>query len=276
MTADATLPRCAVHHDRETRLACPRCGRPVCDTCLYDGDGAGVCPACREELRAHAAPARRREVQHSAPVTYGLLLAYAAVFALDALTGGDGSPITFFGAQINDLVRAGQWWRVLTATMLHAGITHLLFNGYALYVLGPQLERGVGSAAFAALYVASGIAGGIAFLVSSPGQVAVGASGAIFGLFGAWFGAALANRHTPQGRAGLSQLGMLLLINLALPLFIPGIAWQAHVGGLAVGLVTGVWWALRNRGSAPASSSSHAAVPAAIAVALLVALFWYT
>lgn len=236
-----------------------------------------MCPRCHAE-RGPVDTTRRAQRQASAPVTYGLLIAYVAVYLLGEVTGGTASPITVAGAQINDAVVAGQWWRVLTATMLHAGITHLLFNGYALYLLGPQLERGVGSTGFAALYLASGLAGGVAFLVTAPGQIAVGASGAIFGLFGAWFAASWANRHTPQGRAGLSQFGVLLLINLALPLFIRGIAWQAHLGGLVVGLVTGLAWARLRRSSTAASPATlaRAVVPGIMAVALLAALLWYT
>jgi membrane associated rhomboid family serine protease len=274
MAADPILPTCAVHHDRETRLRCPRCGRAVCDVCLQQVPQAGICPQCHAD---QVPPEAARTVvrQASAPVTYALLVAYVVVYLLGEATGGAGSQITIAGAQINAAVEAGQWWRVFTATMLHAGITHLLFNGYALYLLGPQLERGVGSIAFAALYVAAGLAGGVAFLIAAPGQVAVGASGAIFGLFGAWFAASWANRHTPQGRAGLSQFGLLLLINLALPLFIPGIAWQAHLGGLVVGVVTGLAWA-RLRRTAAASAASRAIVPAGIALALFGALLWYT
>ena len=310
MSADPTLPTCVVHHDRETRLRCPRCQRPVCDVCLASAPGTALCQACRAEI-AGAAPAStvhanddpagaaatnsaaattgsaagapvRRPAQTSAPVTFGLLAVYVAVFALGVLTGGAGSSIWLVGAQINDLVLAGQWWRVLTATMLHAGITHLLFNGYALYILGPTLEQRVGSAAFAALYLAAGLAGGIAFLLSAPGQIAVGASGAIFGLFGTWLAASWVNSDTPQGRAGLSQLGVLLAINLALPLFIPGIAWEAHVAGLVVGLVVGLLWALRarrtSRSDATSAQAARARVvpPALIALTLLAWLLWYT
>jgi membrane associated rhomboid family serine protease len=210
------------------------------------------------------------------PVTYALLAIYVAVFLIERLLERT-MPLTLFGAQINELVLDGQWWRVLTATMLHAGIMHLAFNGYALYVLGPQLERGVGSAAFAALYVASGIAGGVAFLVGMPAGVAVGASGAIFGLFGAYLAAAWVNRDSAAGRAGLSQLGTLLLINLALPLFIPGIAWQAHVGGLVTGLAIGLWWAVSRRRHGRGFRGWHmVAMPATVSVVLLLGLLWYT
>lgn len=281
MASEETLPRCAVHDDRAAWQRCPRCDRPVCEQCLVTGDLVSVCPWCRRELAAAATDAtptnvtpsgRVRPRQAAAPVTYGLLAVYIAVFVLGTVSGGSGSPIAVAGAQVNELVWEGQWWRVLTATMLHAGITHLLFNGYALYALGPQLERGVGSLPFAALYLASGLAGGIAFLAAEPAQVAVGASGAIFGLFGAWLAAAWANRDTPQGRAGLSQFGMLLAINLALPLFVPNIAWQAHLGGLVVGLVSGLWWAGRRR----AGAVVRAGGPAAIAGVLLAGLLWYT
>jgi membrane associated rhomboid family serine protease len=120
------------------------------------------------------------------------------------------------------------------------------------------------------------MAGGLAFLLSSPGQVAVGASGAIFGLFGAWLAASWVNRDTPQGRAGLSQFGMLLLINLALPLFIPNIAWQAHMGGLVAGLLVGFSWARRNRSGDRPTLQARLKVPLIISVALLVGLLWYT
>ncbi|HSK90522.1 MAG TPA: rhomboid family intramembrane serine protease [Euzebyales bacterium] len=281
MTTDAALPTCAQHPDRETRVACPRCGRAACDLCLPSPGAAGpqICSSCREDVQrgdaTGAGTALRAPAQGGAPVTFTLLGLFVVVFVAGLLTGDDVSPILLYGAQINALVEAGQWWRVLTATMLHADLTHLLFNGYALYILGAQLERGVGSRAFAALYVAAGIAGGIAFLVTSPGQVAVGASGAIFGLFGAWFAASWVNRHTPQGRAGLSQFGLLLLINLALPLFVPNIAWEAHLGGLVAGAVIGLGWARSSRAGRTARPS-RVLLPSVLIVVLSLALLWYT
>jgi len=209
-------------------------------------------------------------------VTYTLLAAYTTVFVAGMVTGGRASPIVLYGAQINAAVVAGEWWRVLTATLLHDGLTHLAFNGYALYVLGPQLERGVGSTAFAALYLAAGLAGGIAFLVGAPAPVAVGASGAIFGLFGAYLAAAWVNRDTPAGRAGLTQLGVLLAINLALPLLIPRIAWQAHLGGLLAGVAVGLTWAAGAQRSEPGATVGRALPPAVLAAVLLAGLLWYT
>lgn len=278
MVTDATLPTCAQHPDRETRMVCPRCGRPTCDLCLTASEGTRLCQICRDEAGVGSRQSRpvRKPAQATAPVTLTLLVAIVVVFALGVVTGDLASPVLVYGAQINELVLAGQWWRVLSATMLHAGFAHLLFNGYALYVLGVQLERRVGSAPFAALYVASGLAGGMAFLLTAPQQVAVGSSGAIFGLFGAWLAASWVNRDTPQGRAAVSQLGLLLLINLALPLFLPGIAWQAHVGGLIVGVLVGLDWARQNRRAAGTTPAQRVPFPAALAGALFAGLLWYT
>jgi membrane associated rhomboid family serine protease len=235
--------------------------------------------------RESAVPARESAVPgwRTAPVTYGLLALYVAVFVVESVSSGWGDLVFLAGAQFNEAVLAGQWWRVLTATLLHDGIMHLAFNGYALYVLGPQLERGVGSAAFAALYLAAGLAGGMAFLVAAPHRIAVGASGAIFGLFGAYIAAAWSNRDTPAGRAGLSQLAVLLAINMALPVLFPQIAWAAHVGGLVIGIVVGLAWASRarrRRGAARASAAGQPSgmlvPPLIVAAALLAGLLWYT
>ncbi len=180
-----------------------------------------------------------------------LLAISVAVFLGGMVIPDLGNQLFGFGAQFNRVVAAGEWWRLLTAGFLHADIAHVLFNMMALYILGPHLEREVGSVAFASLYFASMLAGGSAFYLLNPDGVAVGASGAIFGLFGAWLAVAFRNRHTAWGRSGLNQLLVLLGINLALPLFIPRIAWEAHLGGLAAGLVIASLWTLpglRGRG----------------------------
>lgn len=139
-------------------------------------------------------------------------------------------------------VGAGEWWRVITGTFLHGSITHILFNMYALYVLGPQLERQAGSPAFAGLYLASAIGGSLASILLGTSGPSVGASGAIFGLFGAWLWAGWRLRHTPAGRALLNQFSVLILINAALPLFLPIIDWRAHLGGLVIGITVAAGW----------------------------------
>jgi len=146
-------------------------------------------------------------------------------------------------AQINAEVGAGEWWRIFTVVLLHGSITHILFNMWALWVLGPQIERGVGTLPFVSLYLAAAAVGGaFAYYLGDLRDVGVGASGAIFGLFGIWLSWALNRRNTMQGRALLSQLGFLLLINAALPLIFRNISWQAHLGGLIAGFLIGEMW----------------------------------
>jgi membrane associated rhomboid family serine protease len=166
-------------------------------------------------------------------------------------------------AQVNGLVEAGEWWRIFTPVLLHASITHILFNMWALWVLGPQIERGVGTLPFIGVYLAAaGMGGAFAYLMGDPTDIAVGASGAIFGLFGIWFNWAVRRRDTAYGRALLRQIGFLLLLNAALPLIIGNIAWEAHLGGLVAGFVIGELWS-RVRRPDP--------VPARLAMALAIA-----
>lgn len=166
-------------------------------------------------------------------------------------------------AQVNGLVEAGEWWRIFTPVLLHASITHILFNMWALWVLGPQIERGVGTFPFIGVYLAAaGMGGAFAYLMGDPTDIAVGASGAIFGLFGIWFNWAVRRRDTAYGRALLRQIGFLLLLNAALPLIIGNIAWEAHLGGLVAGFVIGELWS-RVRRPDP--------VPARLAMALAIA-----
>ena len=163
------------------------------------------------------------------------------------LNGGIGQAL----AQVNFLVEAGEWWRIVTPVLLHASFMHILFNMWALWILGPQIERGVGTWPFVGAYLASAAMGGaFAYLMGNPGDIAVGASGAIFGLFGIWFNFAVRRRNTMQGRFLLRQIGFLLVLNAALPFIVGNIAWEAHLGGLIAGFVIGELWSRVPRGNA--------------------------
>jgi membrane associated rhomboid family serine protease len=135
-------------------------------------------------------------------------------------------------------VAVGDWYRLLTSAFLHAppgagfGITHILFNMWALYFVGPALERWLGAVRFLVVYLVSALAGSVAFYwLTPPNSAAYGASGAIFGLFGAWF--VLARRLRLNAR----QIIVLIVINLAIGFTVRGIGWQAHLGGLIAGAV---------------------------------------
>ena len=182
----------------------------------------------------------------AAPVTFTLIAINVLLFLV---AGSRSAQIEWGVIELGQLrdgtligVGAGEWWRVVTGTFLHGGITHILFNMYALYVLGPRLEQQAGSPAFAGLYIASGIGGSLASILLGTNNISVGASGAIFGLFGAWLWAGWRLRHTPGGRALLNQFLVLIAINAALPLFLPIIDWRGHLGGLVVGIGIAAAW----------------------------------
>ena len=123
-------------------------------------------------------------------------------------------------------------WRMITSAFIHSGIMHVMFNGYSLWVLGNLIERVIGPARFLLVFTVSVITGCLAVMVLSPESLTVGASVGIFGLFSALF---VINRGL--GGNNVSLLAIIGL-NLAIGFIVPGIAWQAHVGGLIGGLVT--------------------------------------
>jgi rhomboid protease GluP len=213
----------------------------------------------------------RTTATSGAPATM-TFIAVAVIFYVLGLLGLEDDLVRWF-AQINALITEGEWWRIFTVVLLHGSITHILFNMWALWVLGPQIERGVGTWPFVSLFLASaGVGGLFAYYLGGPRDIAVGASGAIFGLFGIWLSWALHRRNTMQGRALLGQLIFLLLINAAIPFLFRTVSWQAHLGGLIAGFLIGEIWS-RIRG--PHAESMRAWVGFAVAVlAALVVAAW--
>jgi len=166
-------------------------------------------------------------------LAYVVELAYSNIIDYGAMVGLAGDPAIH--AVIG--VAAGDWYRLLTSAFLHEppgsgiGLTHIIFNMWALIVVGPPLERMLGRVRFIAVYLASALAGSVLYyLLAQPNAQAIGASGAIFGLFGAWF--VLAKRLRLDSR----QVVLLIVLNLGITyLFRHSIAWQDHVGGLIAG-----------------------------------------
>jgi membrane associated rhomboid family serine protease len=133
-------------------------------------------------------------------------------------------------------VAHGDWWRLVTGGFLHAGLLHIGFNMFALWILGSQLEAAVGRLRFGVVYFVSLLAGSLGVMILDPHQPTVGASGAIFGLFGL----ALAAQRARGINIWQSGLGGVLLINLLFTFGIPGISIGGHLGGLAGGYLCGV------------------------------------
>lgn len=273
MTQDPTTAAqaCYRHPDRHTLLKCSRCDRPICAACSIDASVGQRCPECvRSEGTQKIIPTGARASRASGAPATKTFIGLAVVFFVLTGFGRSGGSIFEALAQWNLAVAAGEWWRIFTPILLHASITHILFNMWALWVLGPQIERGVGTWPFVSLFLASaGVGGAFAFYLGDPLDVAVGASGAIFGLFGIWLSWAMHRRNTMQGRAMLRQIGVLLLINAAIPFLVPNIAWQAHLGGLIAGMVIGEIWS-RLRGPNIEVLRTLTGVAIAIAAALSV------
>lgn len=249
---------CYRHPDRPTGLSCTECGRLICGECSRDAPVGQRCPECARQEGRHRVIDARRVVAgpsfQTSPVTFTLIALNVAIFVLTFTSPDIDRRLFVDFSSYNAAIAAGEWWRILTSAFLHANVTHILFNMYALYLFGPRLEQQVGSSAFASLYLASAAGGGAAsFLFGPLNQAGVGASGAIFGLFGAWLFVAYRLRTTPAGRAMFNQLGVLLLINLALPFIIPSIDWRAHAGGMATGAAIAALWGqfARGRPNAP-------------------------
>jgi membrane associated rhomboid family serine protease len=167
-------------------------------------------------------------------------------------------------------VAAGEYYRLLTSAFLHANLLHLAMNMFALVTIGPPLERELGTGRFVALYVLSALGGStLSFLVSEPTQLGVGASGAIFGLFGAFY---VVSRRL--GRE-TGQIVVLLVVNLVITFSVPVIDWRAHLGGLATGALSAAVLAYapagRQRSAAQAVGLGAVAVLLVAGVALRVA-----
>ncbi len=278
-TSPATsVPTCFRHPDRETYVSCVRCGRPACPDCLRS---AAVGQQCVECIRAGNRDDRAARGQFGgrmitgARVTYGLVAVNVLLWLVELAHPSlalDWSMLGYAGYHGQLLgVAAGQWYRLITAAFLPPpglsafGPVDILFNMYALIVVGPALERVLGAARFLTVYLISALGGSVLFFyLAAPDQQALGASGAIFGLFGAWF--VLARRM----RADARQVVFLIAINLVLSFTISGIAWQAHVGGLiAGGLLTAAYAYAPQRSRALIQAGATAALLTVLVIAVL-------
>jgi len=235
--ASVGAPVCPRHPDRVSYVSCQRCGRPSCPECQRSAAVGIQCVDCVKET-ARAMPSRRTifggAVRTGRPVvTITMMAICVAMFALDwAIPNG----FVFQSFAYAPFLTESEPWRMITSAFLHStDILHIAFNMYALWILGSALEPAFGRLRFTALYLISAFAGSVGVLLLSPIDTpVVGASGAVFGLFGALF-------VVQKKRGGdVRQIIVLLVINAALGFIIPNIAWQAHLGGLIAGALCAV------------------------------------
>jgi membrane associated rhomboid family serine protease len=263
---------CYRHPDRQSFVLCQRCGRTICGECQTPAPVGVICPECMRQQRAEAPRTKPRafgRIQSAAGrgapvVTYSLIGVSVLAYLVQFLTGSLLTGLFAFTPQA--LVVVNEPWRMLTSLFLHGSVLHLLLNMYTLWIFGQLLEGLLGRWRFLALYLISGLAGSVGVVVfGAPTSWVLGASGAIFGLMGAFV--------VIQRRFGadLTQLYILLAINLAIG-FLPGanISWQAHLGGLIGGALVGlVFLETRER----SRRGIQIALLAALAVALIVVAY---
>ncbi|MEU5200837.1 rhomboid family intramembrane serine protease [Streptomyces scabiei] len=247
-----SLPTCYRHPDRETGIRCTRCERPICPECMVSASVGFQCPECVRggSGTGHATSASVPRTLAGGTIaadprllTKILIGVNLLLFLVQQILGDTFTDrfdligrawVPELGTSLQG-VAEGQWYRLVTSMFLHGSVTHILFNMLSLWWIGGPLEAALGRARYLTLYFASGLAGSaLTYLLAAPNLPSLGASGAIFGLFGAT--GVLMRRL----RYDMRPLIILLVINLIFtfsPMF--NIAWEAHVGGLVGGVLIG-------------------------------------
>ena len=260
---------CYRHPGRETGVSCSNCGRPICPDCMTSTPVGMRCPDCaRQRTRVRT----MRSVEEPA-ATYALIgvnVLVGAGLVLGGASGGNfgNNQLYDLGALSRGTVADGEWWRLLTSGFIHGAgypssvFLHLLFNMFALWVLGGMLEPAVGRLRFLLIYFTSLLSGSLGALLLSPHGFTAGASGAVFGRMGAALVVMRRRGISPME----SGLGLWLVLNLVITFTIPNISIGGHIGGLVGGAVAAFLLVdLRERMRAPA------AVPIALCGAIAAA-----
>jgi membrane associated rhomboid family serine protease len=280
--SETAVPTCFRHPGKETYVSCTRCGRPACPDCLRDASVGQQCVDCVREGNKTVRQPRGTlggRIPAGAVATWTLVGLNVAAYLAEWIHRGivdqfaliGRAFITFNGPLVG--VAEGQYYRLITNAFLHEpglsgfGPAHILFNMWALIVVGPSLEKLLGRTQFVAVYLASALAGSVLYyVIAAPNAEALGASGAIFGLFGAWF--VVARKLGLDSR----QVVMLIVLNLVITFAVPGIAWQAHVGGLVIGSALTAAYVYAPGGTQQQRVLMRIAATAAVVVILAVAV----
>ena len=256
------METCYRHPDRETGVSCSNCGRSICPDCMTSTSVGMRCPECsKQKTKVRTIGSGSEPTLTYALIAINVIIGLGAFLGGASATGGgfSGSSLLADGSVSRFGVDSGDYWRILTAGFLHVNFIHLLFNMFALYVLGGLLEPSIGRLRFALVYFVSLLAGSFGALLLTPTGLTVGASGAIFGLMGAAV-IVMRNRGVNPMESGL---GMWIGLNLLITFAIPGISIGGHIGGLlGGGLAALLMFDLRDK----------IRIPQAVTTALVVAM----
>ena len=270
MTQPAAPPVCPVHPDRVSYIVCTRCGRPVCPDCMVQAPVGFQCRECvaaaSGRVQQPTAVAGGRPISKPT-VTYVLIGLNVAAFLIQFGVGVD-QVAENLGMWPVGIAVGNEWWRLLTSAFLHGSFLHIAFNMYVLFALGPTLERVLGHGRFLVLYLLSAVGGAVAsYAFSDIRTLSVGASGAIFGLMGALV---IAGRRL---RYDITQVVILLAINVVIGFLQPGVDWRAHLGGLVTGVVVSAIFVLPKHGN---RAATQALGIFAVLVVIAVIAIWRT
>jgi membrane associated rhomboid family serine protease len=242
---------CKRHPNVQTMLRCVRCGDPICPDCMRPAAVGYQCPDCaRDSRQEYHQPGRNAGTSASgATVTKALLFVLVVVYGIEVARSGAGSLIAGpsipalirLGAIVPALIADGEYWRLFTGMFLHASLLHIALNGYALYIVGSVVESELGRWRFLALYLVTGLFGSAAvYMFSGIFEPTIGASGAIFGLFGVFAAYNFRRRDNAFYAMRLRSMLTVIVINLLFTFFVPGISKAGHIGGLVCGLLLGL------------------------------------
>ncbi|HEY3552115.1 MAG TPA: rhomboid family intramembrane serine protease [Solirubrobacterales bacterium] len=236
---EAETQHCYRHPNRETRVSCSSCGRPICQECMTPTPVGMRCPECASQrTRVVRNPTGTPGQASAFPATIALIAINVVVYLIEIAGGGGGlsnpsQRVVFDYGLAAPFIQEGEVYRLVTAGFLHASLLHIGFNMLLLFFLGRLLEPALGTWRFLALYFASLLAGSLGALILEPNSIGIGASGAIFGLAGATF--VIARGRGMDALAG--QIGFLIVFNLIFSFSAANISIGAHVGGLIGGVI---------------------------------------
>ena len=227
---------CYRHPSRETGVSCSNCDRPICPDCMTSTSVGMRCPECaKQKTQVHT----MKSVGSNPTVTTVLIAINVLAFLGSGTFGfGDSNGTSVYQRgwlDGPDIHSGHEYWRLVTGAFLHANLLHIGFNMYLLWVLGQMLEPAIGSVKFAAVYLASLLAGSFGALLIDPNVATVGASGAVFGLMGVAVVEMRARGIDPMQ----SGIGGLILLNLGITFVFSNISVGGHIGGLLGGVLAG-------------------------------------
>jgi membrane associated rhomboid family serine protease len=242
-----TIEVCYRHPDVQTRVHCTRCERPICPDCMIPAPVGFQCPECVEEARREFRKGPGRPFRGGISVTKALLVAIAIPFVIEIVVGGpralfdpSGQLLFDLGAMAPPAVANGQFWRLFTAMFLHAGLLHVALNAYFFWLFGRVVESVFGRTWMLLIFLASGFLASVASYAFGPVvALAVGASGAISGVFGAFIAYNYRRRHLAANAANLRMALTVIVLNAFIAVAYSSIDWRAHVGGLVAGFALG-------------------------------------